>query len=366
MKSNEQWKVRQGRWVFSCVIGVMSAISLVLSIGCMSVPDAVTGESTYNLFSMEEDVSLGNEVQEQNLESFRKLGVPVNEDEKELARLRGITERLRQVVELPDLPWEVNLIQTNIVNAAAAPGGKIIVFSGLYDPEHGMVRNDNELAAVLAHEMAHVTCRHVTESITRQKGIETSAQVVSAVLGQTAGGGAAQAFSYVYSGTAMFLFPHYSRVHENEADRVGLFYMAKAGFDPRAAVEIWRRAAEAEGGGAGGLGGFLSSHPQNQARMQQLQTLLPEAIAYYERSTGNISPPVSATPAPVSAPPAVDPDRVVPALPLVPAGRRGAPAPGGYGPTEGAAPVPSAGQVQPKEPVRTRMPVYQAKPVAGQ
>ncbi|MDD8045046.1 MAG: M48 family metallopeptidase [Verrucomicrobiota bacterium] len=268
--------------------GLMLSLSvLVLQTGCMTVQDAVTGESTYNLFSMEEDVALGQEVQEQNLESFRELGVPVNEDQEQVARLNRIMGRLKPVVDLPDLPWEVNLIQTNIVNAAAAPGGKIIVFSGLYDPENGMVHNDDELAAVMAHEMAHVTCRHVTESITRQQGIETSAQLISAVLGQAAGSTAATAFSYLYSGTAMFLFPHYSRVHENEADRVGLFYMAKAGYDPRAAVEIWRRASESEGGSGSGLGGFLSSHPQNQDRMLALEANMPEALQYYESATGN-------------------------------------------------------------------------------
>jgi len=300
----------------------LAAIAMAsgLLAGCTSIPDAVTGQPTYNTFSIEEDVQLGQEVQSQNLEAFRQLGVPIDRDTRQLRKVQETVERLRGVVELPDLPWEVHLIQTNIVNAAAAPGGKILVFAGLFDPERGMAQNDAELAAVIAHEMAHVTCRHVTESLTRQMGMESGAQILAAVLGQTAGSRAADVFSYVYSGANMILLPHYSREQESEADSIGLSYMARAGYDPQAALEIWRRAAAQGGEASGGMFGFLASHPSNLTRLRQLEQRLPAAREEYLRATGQrpatLPGPLPARPVPRPSP-LTGPSPVVRARPVL-------------------------------------------------
>jgi hypothetical protein len=150
----------------------------------------------------------------------------------------------------------------------------------------------------------------------------------------------------------MFLFPHYSRVQESEADRVGLFYMAKAGYDPRAAVEIWRRAAEAEGGEGAGLGGFLSSHPQNKDRMVALQQNLPQALEFYERATGNI--PTTAAPEPAG-------DNIVTAVPMEEGRTRAAPAPGAYGSATGTR---SAVEDPPVSGPKPANGVFRARPIA--
>ena len=253
---------------------------LFLLTGC-STMDAVTGEKTRNFYSMQEDINLGTEVMQSTVNEMRGQGVPLDQDKVRVAQLKEMVRRISAVSDLPDLPYEVVLIHTNIVNAMAAPGGKIMVFEGLWNPQNGLVRDDDELAAVLAHEIAHVTCRHSTEAMT--------SQMIPNLL--FAGGSAvAKAkgldnIATVFDGTFLLyngiLVPFYSRADEIEADSVGMMYMAKAGYDPRAAPRIWERSAKQSGAGAGVMSIF-STHPADSVRMQNLNSKLPAALAVYE------------------------------------------------------------------------------------
>lgn len=253
---------------------------LALSSGC-ATPDAVTGKKVMNLYTIQEDIQLGEQVQADIMTEMKKGGVRVNADREKTATLRDMVRRIAAVSHMPDLPYEVNLFETNIVNAAAAPGGKIVVFSGLYDPKIGLVRNDHELAAVIAHEVAHVTCRHTTESLTRR--LPTDLLLLAGAIYAEASDKdeVAAAFGVAFIAYEGFYLPQYSRKDEAEADAVGLFYMAKAGYDPRAAPELWKRVSEKEGR-APALVRWMSSHPSHHDRHKALEKLLPQAIAEYE------------------------------------------------------------------------------------
>ena len=256
---------------------------LVIVVSCATT-DYVTGGRVRNMYLIEEDVKFGEEVMQETLQEMEKAGVPVNNDRKRVAQLQDMVNRIAAVSHIPDLPYEVTLFQTYIVNAMAAPGGKVIVFSGLYDPEEGLVQNEDELAAVIGHEIAHVTCRHTTEALTREAPMNLlllAAGLYASIDGNEDVQNATAAAFLLYNGLWL---PKYSRKDEAEADRVGIMYMAKAGYDPRAAPRLWKRLYEKEGDA--GLFAILSTHPTNKDRWKNLEKELPAAMIEYAKATG--------------------------------------------------------------------------------
>ena len=268
------------------LLGIVSA-GLLLS-GCSTI-DPVTGQQTRNFYSVQKDVEIGSQVYSETLAEMKQRGVPVNADAARAAQLKEMVRRIKSVSALPDLPYEVALIQTNVVNAMAAPGGKIMVYEGLWDPQKGLARDDDEIAAVIAHEIAHVNCRHSTEAMTRQM-VPSLMFMGGAMIAQAKD---RDDIAYALSGTFVLYngiwVTRYSRKDEIEADSVGLMYMAKAGYDPRAALRIWERASQHRNGGDSGSSIF-STHPSDSTRLQNLRTQLPAAITAYEASSYRKAP----------------------------------------------------------------------------
>jgi predicted Zn-dependent protease len=255
---------------------------LLLLAGC-STMDAVTGQQTRNFYSLQKDVEIGSQVYSETLQEMQARGVPVNADAARTAQLKEMVRRIKSVSDLPDLSYEVALIQTNVVNAMAAPGGKIMVYEGLWNPKDGLVKDDDELAAVLAHEIAHVNCRHSTEAMTRQM-LPSLMFMGGAVVAQAKDRpDIAQALSGAFVLYNGIWVTRYSRMDETEADAVGLMYMAKAGYDPRAALRIWERAAQHRTG-SDPAASIFSTHPSDSTRLQNLRAKLPDALAAYNAS----------------------------------------------------------------------------------
>lgn len=171
------------------------------------------------------------------------------------------------------LDWEIVIFDDDEqIQAFAMAGGKIGVFTGILEQ---VIENQHQLATVLGHEVAHVTQQHMYERINREVSTQIGAQAVGAVLG---GGMAADA---VQLGAQLGISLPYGRGEESESDRVGLVYMAAAGFDPRESVNLWKNMTEAADGGPPE---FLSTHPSSDTRIEDLIAELGVVLVLYNEA----------------------------------------------------------------------------------
>ena len=178
--------------------------------------------------------------------------------------------------DVKNYKWEFNLIEDDkTVNAWCMPGGKVAVYTGLLP----IAQDENGLAVVMGHEVAHAIAKHGNERMSQGLLAQFGAIGLSLALAGNPGV-TSDIFMQAYGVGAQvgFLLP-YSRIHESEADRIGLVLMAKAGYDPRGAISLWQRMS-AKGGARPPE--FLSTHPAPQSRIENIQSLIPEAMQYYK------------------------------------------------------------------------------------
>ena len=171
--------------------------------------------------------------------------------------------------------YEFNLIESKDINAWCMPGGKVAVYTGLLP----VTRDDAGLATVMGHEIAHAIAQHAAERISQM----TAAQVGGSVVGAAAGGrsqGTQQIIGQIYGVGGQLAILNYSRKQESEAERLGLVFMAMAGYNPDNSVLFWNRMAAAKEGN-GTPPEFLSTHPSDATRISNIKQYLPEARAYY-------------------------------------------------------------------------------------
>jgi predicted Zn-dependent protease len=179
--------------------------------------------------------------------------------------------------------WEVVVFDDESVNAFALPGGKIGVYTGLLK----VASDQDQLAAVLGHEISHVTQQHSNERVSQAFVAEGGLEVASAALGSQ-GTKHDVAMAALGVGAQVGLLMPFSRTQESEADAVGLEYMARAGFNPEGALRLWKNMSAAS---ADSLPEFLSTHPSNQRRIDELQQRLPSALTQYQSARSRGSAP---------------------------------------------------------------------------
>ena len=215
----------------------------------------------------------------QSLQEASQKGL-LNRDAAQVARVRAVAQRLipHTAVFRPDAPgwkWEANVIASKEVNAWCMPGGKIAVYTGILD---GLKLADDELAAVMGHEIAHALREHGRERASQAMAQGLLINIVGAAAGLS---GTTQDLSkFVLDLT--FNLPN-SRQDETEADRMGVELAARAGYDPRAAISLWQK-MEKQGGAAPVQ--FLSTHPANQTRIVDLRVYSERVMPLYETARG--------------------------------------------------------------------------------
>jgi predicted Zn-dependent protease len=199
----------------------------------------------------------------------------LNKDEQLTARVRKIATNLERSTgvfrpDAPSWPWEVNTLATDELNAYAMPGGKIMVYEGIVKK---LNLTDDEIAAIMGHEIAHALREHSRERVSRQYAQQLAVSGAAALLG--AGNEVAGLANTL--ATVTFQLP-FSRDQEAEADIVGLELMARAGYDPNAAVSLWRKMLSAE---RQQQPEFLSTHPAPATRIEGLQAHIPKVMPLY-------------------------------------------------------------------------------------
>lgn len=252
----------------------LSLLAAVVLVACYTNPQ--TGRKALVLFTPQEEAALG-----MNAFQDMKQQTPVSQDAVQTALLTRVGQRVASVVDLPHAQWEFVVFKDDETpNAFCLPGGKVGVYTGILP----LTQTEAGLATVVGHEVAHAVARHGGERMSQGLVIQLGGLGLSAALQkepdltrQIALG------AYGVAATVGYALP-YSRKHELEADYMGLIYMAKAGYDPREAVAFWTRFKEWSDRRGGSPPEFLSTHPMDERRIQELQNHMPEALAAYEQA----------------------------------------------------------------------------------
>ncbi|MFC2991081.1 M48 family metallopeptidase [Halomonas tibetensis] len=254
------------RWFHFLAVG---ALSLTLT-ACTTSP---TGRQQFTLAS---DAQL-NQMGAQAFDQYQQ----------DLPTVGGATHRYAQCVAeaiVSALPaeqqraqdWQIRVFESEQANAFALPGGYMGINTGLLN----VARTQDQLAAVIGHEIGHVLARHANERVSTQTATQIGLSVLSSVSGMQGSGGQ-QMMGALGLGAQYGVLLPFSRRHESEADVIGLWLMADAGFDPRASVALWQN-MEAAGGTRPPA--WMSTHPSQGQRMAGLQANMPEAVARFERA----------------------------------------------------------------------------------
>jgi predicted Zn-dependent protease len=254
-------------------------LSLVV-VGCQTVQTTRGGvvgvdrpQRMSTLVSPAEVSAAASEQYQQITAAAAKKGA-LNPDAAQTERVRAIAQRLipHTAVFRDDAPrwkWEVNVFQSDDVNAWCMPGGKIAVYTGLISKLNA---TDNELAAVMGHEIAHALREHARERMGRQVGTGLGISVIGILTGIELGD-VGQMLAQ-----SMFVLPN-SRENEQEADRIGVELAARAGYDPRAAISLWQKMAQLS---RGQPPEWLSTHPSHQTRLRDLEVYAARVMPLYQ------------------------------------------------------------------------------------
>lgn len=254
---------------------------VLLLAACSTVP--ITGRKQLTLIPSATMMSLANDQYRQALNESQ-----LSNDQGELQRLRRVGNNIIKAVEtymanngmadrIADYEWEINLIESDQVNAWAMPGGKIAFYTGIMP----LCTSDDGIAVVMSHEIAHAIAGHggerMSQSIVAQFGSAVAVEVLLAEKPQATKNLAATALGI---GSTLGILA-YSRLHESEADELGLYFMTMAGYDPYEGARFWQR-MQAQAGGARPPK-LLSTHPPTEERIANLNRLAPVAIEKFGR-----------------------------------------------------------------------------------
>jgi predicted Zn-dependent protease len=259
---------------------VSGVIAVILLAACESVsttaPGAIGVERKQTMWVSEAEVEQSaSQAYASELRKARQKG-QLNADAAQTRRVRAISKWLieQTIVFRPDAAswkWDVNVQKSDELNAYCMPGGKIMVYSGLIEK---LKLSDAELATVIGHEMAHALREHSREAVSRAYAEQLGLGALGALAGL--GTDSVQLAGMITNVT--FTLPR-SRVQESEADRVGLELMARAGYDPQAALTLWQKMGQAN---QNGPPAFLSTHPASSTRLEDLRSLLPRVQPLYD------------------------------------------------------------------------------------
>jgi len=259
---------------------------------CQKVP--ITGRKQIKLLPNSMMTQMGSE----SYATFLKENPPVNPPTVQSAAVTSVGQNISLAVEkymkdhgyakrIADYKWEFNVVESNDINAWCMPGGKVVVYTGILP----LTKDDAGLAVVMGHEIAHAIADHGNERMSQQLAVQLGGISLAVALEQKPKE-TQDIFLAAYGVGSQLGQLAYSRQHELEADKLGLIFMAMAGYNPERAISFWQEMAAKGGPKPPEL---ISTHPSDDRRIAQIKAFLPEAMTYYQKSSqsGNISSPAS-------------------------------------------------------------------------
>src|SRR5688500_11876510 len=265
---------------------LIAGLSAAFLSSCQTVdttkPGVVGVDRDQRMMVSAEEVHAGSaKAYAQMMAEAQKKGV-LDKDAAQVKRVQEITKRLipHTATFRPDAakwPWEVHVITIDEVNAWCMPAGKMAIYTGLIQKLNA---TDDEIAAVMGHEIAHALREHARERISRQMGTQTAVGLVGAIFGI---GQLGQGIANTVADVTLNL-PN-SRLHETESDRIGVELAARAGYDPSAAVTLWEKMSKVSSGGQPPK--WLSTHPPHQERINDLRAYSQKVMPLYAQAKGS-------------------------------------------------------------------------------
>lgn len=264
---------------------LLLTLTLALTwVACNKVP--LTGRKQLNLLPESDMLALSSESYNAFLDTSNVIrGTEQAAMVKEVGqKIAAATERfLREngyKSRLAEFDWQFNLVKGDMANAWCMPGGRVVVYTGILP----ITKNPTGLAVVMGHEVAHAVARHGNERMSQGLAAQLGGVALSVAI-KDEPAKTQNLFMAAYGvGAQLGVMLPFSRTHELEADKLGLVFMAMAGYDPREAVDFWSRMAAQSSGAAPPE--FLSTHPSHQTRIEDIKAFLPEAMGYYNASKG--------------------------------------------------------------------------------
>lgn len=258
------------------VLSAVAAQSIIYS--CSSVP--ITGRKQLSMVSSEEIISLSSQQYQQVIESSK-----LSQDQQQVQLVKTVGNRIKDAVEtymndngygaaLEGFNWEFNLIDEPTVNAWAMPGGKVAFYTGIMS----ICQDEEGVAVVMGHEVAHAIANHGRERMSQGLLLNFGMSSLSLAMGQDPSMTEQIFMQSVGMGSQLGMLK-YGRTHESEADKIGLIFMAIAGYDPRVAPGFWERMKS----GGSQTPEWLSTHPSHETRISDLNASMEEALAYYNK-----------------------------------------------------------------------------------
>jgi predicted Zn-dependent protease len=247
------------------------AVALLALPGCQTAVEPITGRKQFILTDARTEMRMGldawNEIIAQEKPS---------QDRQKTAALKRVGNALSKAIDQPGFEWEFQTFQSEDANAFCLPGGKVGVYEGLFN----FIANDAELAAVVGHEIGHAVARHGGERMTQSILQNLGALGLSVALGSAAEEERVRWMAAYVGVTTVGVILPYSRTHEYAADELGMVYMARAGYDPAAAVSFWEKFSQESK--TPGILEFISTHPVGSKRLGRLREILPRAQLEYD------------------------------------------------------------------------------------
>jgi predicted Zn-dependent protease len=237
-------------------------VALLLS-GCLG-KTPVTDRSQIVFMSQSEESKLGADSYKEILSKSK-----ISMNQAQTQRVKRIGNRIAIAANKPDFQWEFNLVEDNQINAFCLPGGKVVVYTGILQ----VAKNDDQLATVMSHEVAHALARHGAERMSYEQ-ISNGIGELSSVLLQGYAPEYASTFNLAYStGVNVGVMLPFSRSHENEADEIGVHLMHKAGYNINEAVNFWINMKKLKGASKS-TNSFFSTHPSDDERIQNIEKIV--------------------------------------------------------------------------------------------